>query len=246
MAPAPQAIAGGGVLAEACTKVYATAHGPITALGAVSFDVEAGDFACLTGPSGSGKSTLLHLLAGLDRPTSGRIVVAGRDLGPMGATARARFRIAHIGIVFQVFNLVSNMTALENCMVPMLFAGVPSAAARDRAMELLDRVGLAARARHFPQQLSGGQQQRVAVARALANRPGLVLADEPTGNLDAATGQDLVELLLRLNKEDGVTIISATHDPALLDASNRIWTLRNGRIAHVDAHNPKPNNQAEG
>jgi putative ABC transport system ATP-binding protein len=194
----------------------------------VSLDVPAGQFLAIAGPSGSGKSTLLGLIAGLDQPTSGRIEVAGVDITALDEDALARFRRDRIGYVFQSFHLLSTLTAQENVAVPLELAGEADAAAR--AAALLAEVGLAERAHHYPAQLSGGEQQRVAVARAVARRPALLLADEPTGNLDSATGKQIIELLVGINRRLGSTLVLVTHDAALAAHADRIVTLRDGRI----------------
>jgi putative ABC transport system ATP-binding protein len=195
----------------------------------VSLDVPARQFLAIAGPSGSGKSTLLGLLAGLDRPTAGHIAVADVELTALGEDALARFRLNTVGYVFQSFHLVPALTALENVAVPLELAGDATPMARARA--LLAEVGLADRAHHYPVQLSGGEQQRVAVARAVARRPPLLLADEPTGNLDSATGKHIIDLLLGLNRDRGSTLVLVTHDPALATLADRVVTLRDGRVA---------------
>jgi putative ABC transport system ATP-binding protein len=194
----------------------------------VSLEVPAGQFVAIAGPSGSGKSTLLGLIAGLDQPTAGRIEVAGVVVTELDEDALARFRRDHVGYVFQSFHLVPTLTALENVAVPLELGGDADADARARS--LLAEVGLAERAHHYPVQLSGGEQQRVAVARALARRPPLLLADEPTGNLDSATGKQIIDLLVGANRRLGRTLVLVTHDPALAAHADRIITLRDGRI----------------
>jgi len=194
----------------------------------VSLDVPAGQFLAIAGPSGSGKSTLLGLIAGLDQPTAGRIEVAGVDITALDEDALARFRRDHVGYVFQSFHLLPTLTAQENVAVPLELAGEAGAAAR--AATLLAEVGLAERAHHYPVQLSGGEQQRVAVARAMARRPTLLLADEPTGNLDSATGKQIIELLVGMNRRLGSTLVLVTHDTALAAHADRVVTLRDGRI----------------
>ena len=194
----------------------------------VSLDVPAGQFLAIAGPSGSGKSTLLGLIAGLDQPTAGQIEVAGVDVTALDEDGLARFRRDHVGYVFQSFHLLPTLTAQENVAVPLELAGDAGAAAR--AAALLAEVGLAARAHHYPVQLSGGEQQRVAVARAMARRPALLLADEPTGNLDSATGKQIIELLVGLNRRLGSTLVLVTHDAALAAHADRVVTLRDGRI----------------
>ncbi len=202
---------------------------PVDVLTGVSLEVPPGQFLAIAGPSGSGKSTLLGLIAGLDRPTAGRIVVAGVDVTALGEDALARFRRDTIGYVFQSFHLIPSLTALENVAVPLELAGEAGAAGRARA--LLAEVELGARAHHYPAQLSGGEQQRVAVARAIARRPRLLLADEPTGNLDSATGGRLIDLLLALRRSLESTLVLVTHDAALAAHADRIVTLRDGAVA---------------
>ncbi len=205
---------------------------PLTILDGISFDVDDGEFLAVTGPSGSGKSTLLGLLAGLDQPTSGSVVVDGVAVTALDEDALARFRRETIGYVFQSFHLIPTLTAAENVAVPLELAGTTGAL--DEARRLLGTVGLAARAHHYPVQLSGGEQQRVAVARAFANCPAILLADEPTGNLDTTTGEQVIELIIRLNRDHGSTLVLVTHDPALAAHAGRIVRLRDGRIASDD------------
>ena len=194
----------------------------------VSLDVPAGQFLAIAGPSGSGKSTLLGLIAGLDQPTAGRIEVAGVEITGLDEDGLARFRRDRIGYVFQSFHLLPTLTAAENVAVPLELAGETDAA--PRAAALLAEVGLAERAHHYPVQLSGGEQQRVAVACAMARRPALLLADEPTGNLDSATGKQIIELLVGMNRRLGATLVLVTHDTALAAHADRVVTLRDGRI----------------
>jgi putative ABC transport system ATP-binding protein len=201
---------------------------PVTILDDVSFDVPAGQVVAISGPSGSGKSTLLGLIAGLDRPTAGSIRVAGVEVTALGEVALAHFRRDTIGYVFQSYHLIPTLTATENVAVPLELAGAADALAR--AQELLEAVGLAERGHHYPVQLSGGEQQRVALARAVALRPPLLLADEPTGNLDSATGDQIIGLMLSLNRARGSTLLLVTHDPALTVHAERIIALRDGRI----------------
>ena len=200
----------------------------LTILDGVTLDVPAAEVCAVTGPSGSGKSTLLGLVAGLDRPSAGTIEVAGVELTRLGEDALARFRRDTLGFVFQAFHLIPTLTAAENVAVPLELAAVADAPARARA--LLDEVGLADRAHHYPVQLSGGEQQRVAIARALALRPRVLLADEPTGNLDSATGGGIIALLLGLNRERGSTLLLVTHDEALAGRADRVLRLRDGRL----------------
>jgi putative ABC transport system ATP-binding protein len=213
------------------TKTFLSGGRPLTVLDRVSFDVEAGATCAIVGPSGSGKTTLLGLCAGLDRPTSGTVRLAGTDLGPLSEDARAALRAASVGFVFQNFRLLPTLTAAENVGVPLELRG--DAGARAAALDLLDRVGLAERAGHYPSQLSGGEQQRVALARAFAGRPRLLFADEPTGNLDADTGATVEELLFDLNREAGTALVVVTHDHELAARCEATISLRGGR--RVDA-----------
>ena len=208
---------------------------PVDVLTEVSLEVPARQFVAVAGPSGSGKSTLLGLIAGLDRPTTGRIVVNGVELTGLGEDALARFRSDTLGYVFQSFHLIPTLTALENVAVPLELAADPDAL--ERAQALLREVGLEERAHHYPVQLSGGEQQRVAVARAVARRPTLLLADEPTGNLDSATGKQIIDLLVALNENLGSTLVLVTHDPALAALADRVITLRDGRIVSDETRN---------
>jgi putative ABC transport system ATP-binding protein len=210
------------------TMRLASGGRPLTILDRVSLDVEAHDAVAIVGPSGSGKSTLLGLIAGLDVPTAGSIVVAGVDVTRLGEAALARFRRETIGYVFQSYHLIPTLTAVENVAVPLELAGERQALARART--LLAQLGLADRAHHYPVQLSGGEQQRVALARAVALDPLLLLADEPTGNLDSATGEQIIELLVGLNRRLGTTLVLVTHDTALAAHADRVVTLRDGRI----------------
>jgi putative ABC transport system ATP-binding protein len=208
---------------------------PVDVLTDVTLEIPARQFAAIAGPSGSGKSTLLGLIAGLDRPTTGRIVVNNVDLTGLDEDDLARFRRDAIGYVFQSFHLIPTLTALENVAVPLELGG--DARALERARALLDEVGLGERGHHYPVQLSGGEQQRVAVARAVARRPTLLLADEPTGNLDSATGKQIIDLLVALNRNLGSTLVLVTHDPALAALADRVITLRDGRVAADELNN---------
>jgi putative ABC transport system ATP-binding protein len=205
-----------------------SAAGPVHILKGISLEIQAGERVGLVGPSGSGKSSLMMLIGGLERATRGRIAVAGQDLAVLDEDGLARFRRDNVGIVFQNFHLVPTMTALENVALPAEFAG--AADAFERAAESLAAVGLRHRLEHYPGQLSGGEQQRVALARALIARPRLVLADEPTGNLDGATGERVIELLFELAQSQGSTLILITHDPALAERCDRILKLADGRL----------------
>ncbi len=202
----------------------------VHALDGIELEVNAGDFLAVMGPSGSGKSTLLYLLGGLDRPTAGEIWVGGRDIAQLDENDLATYRGQEIGFVFQAFHLVPTMTALQNVEFPMIFNRISPSARRERAQTLLERVGLSDRMAHRPTELSGGQQQRVAIARALANDPRIILADEPTGNLDTHTGQEVLALLTHLNREEGRTIIIVSHDPAVTRFVTRDIHLLDGRI----------------
>ncbi len=206
-----------------------SAAGPVNILRGLDLSVGRGERVGVVGPSGSGKSTMMMVMAGLERPSSGRISVAGHDLGSLDEDRLARFRRDHVGIVFQAFHLVPTMTALENVAIPLEFAGASDAFERARAG--LEAVGLAHRLTHYPGQLSGGEQQRVAIARAFVAEPSLLLADEPTGNLDLDTGATIVELLFGLAERRGTTLVLITHDPALAKRCDRTVTLRDGRIA---------------
>ena len=214
--------------ARSLTKEYPSGEQRLTVLRDVSFVIPDGARVAIVGPSGSGKTTLLGLLAGLDTPTSGKVLLDGDDLGALDEDARARVRGEKVGFVFQSFQLIPSLSAQENVQVPLELRGERDAAARAR--DLLARVGLGGRGHHLPAQLSGGEQQRVAIARAFINRPKLLFADEPTGNLDAATGQRIIELLDSLNRDEGTTIVLVTHDSALAERTQRIIRLRDGAV----------------
>lgn len=207
----------------------------VRALAGVDLWVDEGEFVGLMGPSGSGKSTLLHVLGGLDRPTSGTVKVAGRDISALDENQLAAYRRREVGFVFQSFNLVATMTALQNAAFPMFFARVPRTRRRERAHALLEAVGLSERKDHRPSELSGGEQQRVAIARAMANDPTIILADEPTGNLDTNTGAEVMSVLARLNREQGRTIIVVSHDPTVMAFVDRSVHLLDGRISDLPA-----------
>ncbi len=202
----------------------------IDALRGVSLQVAVGDFVALVGPSGSGKSTFLNLVGGLDRPTGGELWVNGVDLSASNEKALTEHRRRRVGFVFQSFNLLPRLTALENVAVPLVFSGVPEQERLARAQELLSAVGLGQRLEHRPTQLSGGEQQRVAIARALVGRPAIILADEPTGNVDSATGAEIMALLQRLNRKQGVTLLLVTHDAEAAAFAGRVVQLRDGRV----------------
>jgi len=210
------------------SRTVRSGAGPLTILHPTSFVVPRGRIAAITGPSGSGKSTILGLVAGLDTPNTGRILVDGTNITALGEEALAKLRGEKIGIVFQFFHLLPSLTAYENILVPMEIAGLRDA--RARATALLNDVGLSDRGHHYPSQLSGGEQQRVAIARALANDPPVLLADEPTGNLDTATGRQIIELLVTVNRGHGRTLILVTHDAELAAMADEVIALRDGRV----------------
>ena len=216
---------------EGLTKSYPSRGGePLTVLKAVDFALQAGDSLAIVGPSGSGKTTLLGLCAGLDRPTSGTVSIAGTSIGGLTEDQRAAVRNAHVGFVFQNFQLIPTLTALENVMVPLELRGEGGAAKEAEALALLERVGLGARHRHYPIQLSGGEQQRVALARAFINQPKILFCDEPTGNLDGETAHKVVELIFGLNREKGTTLVLVTHDSELAARCARTIRLKNGAV----------------
>jgi putative ABC transport system ATP-binding protein len=215
--------------ARALTKIFPMGGGPVHALRDISLRIEAGDYLTIRGPSGCGKSTLLHILGCVDTPSSGELLFEGREVGALADVARSTLRLRSIGFVFQRFFLLPMLTAAENVDVPQAEAGVSKAERRARTSELLDYVGLAHRADHRPSQLSGGEAQRVAVARALANRPRLLLADEPTGELDRANGEHIAALLDRV-QADGTTVVVVTHDAALAERAARRLVMRDGEI----------------
>lgn len=215
---------------ERLTKTYKTAAGPLTVLKEVSFEIAAGASLAIVGPSGSGKTTLLGLCAGLDRPTTGDVALAGEYIGALDEDARARVRNAHVGFVFQNFQLVPTLTALENVLVPLELRGEAGSDVEAEAKALLTRVGLGARFDHYPVQLSGGEQQRVALARAFMNRPKILFCDEPTGNLDGDTAHAMVELIFGLNQERGTTLVLVTHDLELARRCQRVIRLRGGAV----------------
>jgi len=219
------------------TKIVVSGEAPLTILDSVSFDVEAGASVAIVGASGSGKTTLLGLLAGLDNATQGDVWLDGVALSTQDEDARAALRQRLLGFVFQSFQLLPALTALENVMLPLELAGASDA--RRRAKEWLARVGLAPRMTHYPKQLSGGEQQRVAIARAFSGEPKLLLADEPTGNLDAATGAEVADLMFRLNREHATTLVLVTHDPAVASRCGRKLSLASGRLI-ADERTPSP------
>lgn len=216
---------------EKIRKSYRIGEETINALARVDIEITRGEFTAFVGPSGSGKSTLLHIIGGLDNPTSGKVTVDGQDLGKASDGELSAYRNKNVGFVFQSFNLHPTYNALENVAIPCIFTRLSTAKRLKLAKEALEAVGLAGRAKHRPNQLSGGERQRVSIARALVNNPKMIIADEPTGNLDSKTGSRIMELLLKLNRERGITLLIATHDVNLTKHAGRIIILRDGEIA---------------
>ena len=214
-------------------KAYVMKEVVTEALRGVDVEIYAGEFITVMGPSGSGKTTFFNMIGGLDRPTSGRVFIDEVDVAQLTAVELAFLRCRKIGYIFQEYNLIQYMTALENTTSPMAFAGVSTDEARSRGMSLLEIVGLEDRWSHRPIEMSGGQQQRVAIARSLANNPTILLCDEPTGNLDLKTGREILDILKRLNLQRGVTIICATHDHRIIDICDRLMTIRDGRVERI-------------
>jgi putative ABC transport system ATP-binding protein len=212
------------------SKIYQVGDHDLRALDGVSLSVAEGEFTTIVGPSGSGKTTMLQMIGCLDRPDQGSVHIRGRDVTALGADARADIRRDEIGFIFQFFALVPVLDVYENVELPLLLAGVPDAERKERVDALIEAVGLADRRKHRPDQLSGGEQQRVAVARALAPRPVLVLADEPTANLDTANGEKIMEIMLRLNQETGTAFVFATHDPRVVAFARRVVEMRDGKV----------------
>jgi putative ABC transport system ATP-binding protein len=226
--------AGNVVRVTNVTKTFKLGKIDVKALKGVDLTISKGDYISIMGPSGSGKSTLFNMIGGLDKPSSGKVFIDEVDIAQLDAYELAWLRCRKIGYIFQTFNIIQVMTALENVTLPMVFAGLNNDAAVEKGMQLLDLVGLSDRFSHKPFELSGGQQQRVAVARALANDPAIILADEPTGNLDLTTGEEIIALLKRLSQERGVTVISATHDFKMLNVSDRVIWIRDGRVDKIE------------
>ena len=218
------------VRVEAATKTYQRDSIAVNALAGVDLEIRKGDFAVLVGPSGSGKTTLLNLIGGLDTPTSGRIWVGGTDIGRLSKSERSQLRLRQIGFVFQEFNLIPVLSAVENVEFVMLLQGVSEAERRERSMALLQELGLAGLEHRRPNELSGGQQQRVAVARAIAANPVIILPDEPTANLDSKAGAALMDMMRRLNEERVATFVFSTHDPMVVERAKRVIRLRDGRV----------------
>ncbi|VVM07340.1 sulfonate transport system ATP-binding protein [Methylacidimicrobium cyclopophantes] len=227
-------------LLDRVSKQYGSGENATWALRSVCLEIEQGEFVALVGPSGCGKSSLLHLLAGIDRPSQGRVVVLGQSLGELEERKLTELRLGRIGIVFQFFNLLPTLTAEENVELPGLLRGMAPKEARQRARALLEEVGLSHRGRHRPEQMSGGEMQRVAVARALLLEPALVLADEPTGNLDSEASQTVIELFRDLGRRHGATLVLATHSQEVAAASSRIVRMRDGQILGEEPVGRKP------
>jgi len=223
------------VMTDKLTKIYGHGETAITALREISLHIEPGELVAVMGPSGCGKSTLLHLIGGLDRPTSGRVLLDGQDLAALDDNHLTEIRRRKVGFVFQFFNLIPVLTALENAALPLMLDGIKPAEAKQRAQEWLERVGLVDRLEHRPDQLSGGQQQRVAMARALSTEPALILADEPTGNLDSRAGDEIANLLRQISDQWEQTILMVTHDPRIAAYADRIVFLKDGTIVD-EAH----------
>jgi len=230
---------GSVVRAEGLWKIYQEGGTPLPVLRGVDIEIMKNEIVALRGPSGSGKSTLLNILGCLDRPTRGRYWLGGKDVSTLDATAQAWVRLHYIGFIFQTFHLIAHSTALENVALPLHYAGVPKGKAHETARALLDRVGLGHRLDHRPNQLSGGQRQRVAVARALACKPRLILADEPTGALDTRTGQEILALLLELHAEANLTLVLVTHDPNVAAVAHRQIEVRDGLVVSDTSSDPR-------
>jgi putative ABC transport system ATP-binding protein len=221
-------------------KIYELGDVSVTALADVTLEIARGEFTAIMGASGSGKSTLMNLVGCLDRPTRGRYLLDGVDVSTLGPDERAEIRNRKIGFVFQSFNLIPRTSALENVELPLFYGDLPLAEQSRRALHALDTVGLADRAHHLPNQLSGGQQQRVAIARALVNQPPLVLADEPTGNLDTKTSVEILEVFQRLNRSQGITVVIVTHEPDIAAYAARVVTFRDGRLVGDERRREQP------
>jgi len=215
-------------------RYYGEGEAVTKALDGISLDVYRGEYLSIMGPSGSGKSTLFNMIGGIDSPTDGMVFIDEIDVAQLDSYELAWMRCHKIGYIFQTYNILPVLTALENITLPMIFAGMSADDARDKGAEILKMVGLGHRIFHRPYEMSGGQQQRVAIARAIANDPAIILADEPTANLDVKTGEEIIDLLVRLKEEQGITVISATHDMKMLDVSDRILWIRDGKIQRLE------------
>lgn len=221
------------VKTEKVVKEYRMGTNVLRALDGIDLEILSGEYISLMGPSGSGKSTLFNMIGALDLPTAGKVFIDGQDMGQLSQSQIAWFRCHRVGYIFQSYNLLHVMTALENVTLPMIFAGLSTSERRDKGAELLEKVGLGERIHHRPDELSGGQRQRVAIARAFANGPSIILADEPTANLDTVIGREIIDLIKELNVDQGVTVISATHDLKMLDVSDRIVDIRDGLVERI-------------
>uniref|UniRef100_A0A7V4NEX2 ABC transporter ATP-binding protein n=1 Tax=Fervidobacterium pennivorans TaxID=93466 RepID=A0A7V4NEX2_FERPE len=221
------------VKAENLSKIYGSGSSKVVALDSVNLEIYKGEIVAILGPSGSGKTTLLNLLAGLDIPTSGTIIIDGQEITKMSEEEKAKFRAKSMGFIFQFFNLIPVLTAVENVELPLLLNKVPVTEARKRALELLELLGISHRKDAYPSQLSGGEQQRVSIARALSTKPKIIWADEPTGALDVKNGEQIKKLIIELNKEFGTTFVIVTHDQSVAQIANRIMRMENGRIVEV-------------
>ena len=221
------------VKTEDVVKEYRMGSNILRALDGINIEIERGEYISLMGPSGSGKSTLFNMIGALDRPTEGQVYIDGQNMSQLSQKQIAAFRCHRVGYIFRSYNLLHVRSAHGNVTLPMIFAGIPEKQRNEKAEELLDMVGLGDRMYHLPDELSGGQRQRVAIARALANDPSIVLADEPTANLDTITGREIIDLIKSLNTEQGVTVISATHDLKMLDVSDRIVDIRDGLVERI-------------
>ncbi len=222
------------VIVRGAKKHYPMGAETVKALDGIDLEIQRGEYVSIMGPSGSGKTTLFNVVGGLTRPTEGQVFIDKTDIARLGAADLAWLRCRKIGYIFQTFNLIPIMTAIQNVTLPMIFAGLGPGEREEKGMELLKMVGLESRANHKPGELSGGQQQRVAIARAFANDPAIVLADEPTGNLDLKTGMEIIDLLSRMNRVKGITIMCNTHDLKIISASDRIIWIRDGRISRIE------------
>ncbi len=218
------------IVTEGVTRVYDADGIPVNALNGVDLTIQSGEFTAIVGPSGSGKTTFLNIISGLDAPTEGKVWLSGKVLSEMGGNELSDFRRDNIGFIFQAYNLIPVLTVEENVEYIMLLAGVPKAERHDRVVAMLETVGLKDVEDRLPTQLSGGQQQRVAIARAMVSEPAIILADEPTANLDSKTGADLLEMMRRLNADTGMTFIFSTHDPMVMESAKRLITLRDGKV----------------
>ncbi len=222
------------VIVRNAKKHYRMGTETVRALDGIDLEIKRGEYVSIMGPSGSGKTTLFNVVGGLTKPTEGEVFIDKTDISRLGANELSWLRCRKIGYVFQTFNLIPIMTALQNVTLPMIFAGTDRGTREAKGMDLLEMVGLSERAQHKPTELSGGQQQRVAIARAFANDPAIVLADEPTGNLDLKTGMEIIELMVEMNRTHGVTIMCNTHDLKIIDVSDRIVWIRDGRVSKIE------------